>query len=191
LRSQIRSRFAASIAPSKSAGEPASGMTGLPAGADIEAMAFVVLMQATNDMNQDLLQIMAEVKTETAAKQQLRDLENQLNRDAASASGNMAKQPCRTAACAALPGELKQLAAATAQTKCPIRLTVAANASYGQIRQAVTQTSNEVDSLDDISQQQQMQMQMLMDRLSQSEEILSNLMKSEQDTAGNIVSNLK
>jgi hypothetical protein len=35
---------------------------------DIEALAFLVLMQATSDMDQDLQQIMAEVKAQNAAK---------------------------------------------------------------------------------------------------------------------------
>jgi hypothetical protein len=191
LRSQIRSRFTASLASPKPANGQVSGMTSLPAGADIEAMVFIVLMQAANDMDQDLQQIMAQVKAETAAKQKLRDLQNQLNHEVASANGNMIKQPCRTAACAALPGELTQLAAATAQTRHPIRLTSPANASYGQIQQLVTQTNNQLDSLGDMSEQDQLQLQMLMDRRSKVEEAISNMMKSQQDTASSIVSNLK
>ncbi len=166
-------------------------MTGLPAGADIEAMVFIVLMQAANDMDQDLQQIMAQVKAETAAKQKLRDLQNQLNRDLASASDNRMKQPCRTAACAALPGQLAQLAATTAQTRHPIRLTTPANASYAQIQQLVTQMNNQLDSLGDMSEQDQLQLQMLMDQREKLEEAISNMMKSQQDTASGIVSNLK
>jgi len=191
LRSQIRSRFAASLASPQPANRQVPGMTGLPAGADIEAVAFIVLMQAANDMDQDLQQIMAQMKAETAAKQKLRDLQNQLNHEVASANGNMSKQPCRTATCAALPGELKQLAAATAQTKHPIRVTTPANASYAQIQQLVTEMNNELDSLGDMSEQDQLQLQMLMDRRSKFEETISNVMKSQQDTAGSIVSNLK
>jgi hypothetical protein len=191
LRSQIRSRFASSLASSNSGSGQVSGISGVPAGADIEAMVFIVLMQASNDANQDLQQIMDGIKAANAAKQQLRDIQDQLNRDVASANGKMAQQPCRTPACAALPGELKQLAAATAQTNQPIRLAVPANATYGQIQQVAAQMNHELASVSDISQQQQLQIQMLMDRMSQLEEMMSNLMKTQQDTASNIVGNLK
>ena len=190
LRSQIRSRFASSLSSPKSTNGQVSRMTGQPAGTDIEAMAFIVLMQATNDMDQDLQQIMAEVNAETAAKQKLRDLQNQLNHDVASASGNM-KQACRTAACSSLPEDSRQLAAATAQTKHPVRLAVPSNPTYGQIQQVAAQVKNELESLNDMSEQQQLQLQMLLDRRAKFEETLSNLLKSEQDTASSIVSNLK
>jgi hypothetical protein len=46
------------------------GLTGV----DIEALAFIVLMQATQDMDQDLKQIMAELKAINVAKECLRKL---------------------------------------------------------------------------------------------------------------------
>ncbi len=49
------------------------------AGGDIEALAFIVLMQATNDVDSDLKAIMAQVKAETAAKSHLRDLISSLH----------------------------------------------------------------------------------------------------------------
>ena len=190
LRSQIRSRFASSLASPKAATGQTPGMTSLPAGADIEAVAFIVLMQATKDMDQDLQQIMAEVKAQNAAKQKMRDLLNQLGHDTATAA-NMTKQPCRTAVCSSLPGELNQIAAATAQTRHPIRLAVPSNPTYGQAQQAADQLKSELDSMSEMSEQQQLQLQMIMDRRAKFEETLSNLLKAEQDTAGSIVGNLK
>jgi hypothetical protein len=45
---------------------------GIPAGADIQELAFVVLMQATEDQDQDLQEIMTQVQAQTKAKQALR-----------------------------------------------------------------------------------------------------------------------
>ena len=45
----------------------------IPAGADIEELCFVVLMNATNDQDNDLKEIMAETKAQTDAKQRARD----------------------------------------------------------------------------------------------------------------------
>jgi hypothetical protein len=193
LRAQIRSRFSSSL--SSSSAKPGSGQMSakdaLPAGADIEALVFVVMMQATENMDQDLQQMLTEVKAETAAKQKLRNLQNEIEEDAASGDGPQAQQVCRTFACASIPSELRQLAADTAHLKHPISLAVPPHATYGQIQQVKTQISRALDSLSDISQQQQLQLQTLMDRRSQFEETLSNLMKSQQDTSSSIVSNLK
>jgi hypothetical protein len=52
-------------------------------GQDIDALAFIVLMNAANDMDKDLQEIMGEVKAMTNAKQKLRDLINLVNKDVA------------------------------------------------------------------------------------------------------------
>jgi hypothetical protein len=70
LRNVIRNRFPA-LEPPSSAGLKMKATLG---GGDIEAMAFIVLMQATNDMDKDLKAIMAHVKVINDAKQKLRDL---------------------------------------------------------------------------------------------------------------------
>jgi hypothetical protein len=46
--------------------------SGIPAGADVEELAFVVLMNATNDQDNDLQEIMNEVQAQTNAKQFIR-----------------------------------------------------------------------------------------------------------------------
>jgi hypothetical protein len=87
---------------------------------DLEAVAFIVMMQATNDMDKDLKAIMDEVKSMTAAKAKLRDLINQVNKDVA----NNAEQdaPCLTPLCRSLPSQLSQLAAMTANLEKPVRM---------------------------------------------------------------------
>ena len=66
---------------------------GLPHGADIEALAFTVLMEATESANQDLATIMSEVKAITAAKQKLREIIYKVNQDVASNACQTNKQP--------------------------------------------------------------------------------------------------
>src|SRR6476659_1623563 len=70
--------------------EVADGLAGAPAdfanfsnpnGADIEALAFIVLMEAAKSAQEDLKAIMAEVKAMTNGKAKLRDLINKVNRD--------------------------------------------------------------------------------------------------------------
>jgi hypothetical protein len=52
-------------------------------GNDVEAISFIVLMQAANDTANDLQTIEGEVKAMTNAKQRLRDLVNLVNKDVA------------------------------------------------------------------------------------------------------------
>jgi len=191
LRVQVRSRFAGSEASANSVHPQPPKATNIPSGADIEAMVFVVLMQAANDTDQDLQQIMAEVKAETAAKQKLRDLANEVIQEAASARPGATRQPCRTSICQSLPGELSPLAVTTARTKHPVRIAVPGNLTYAALQQLGAQMQLQADGLDDLSQQDQLQLQMLMDKRSQFEQMLSNIMKSQQDTASSVVSNLK
>lgn len=54
----------------------------IPPGADVDELAFVVLMDATNDQDQDLQMIMNEVQVQTKQKQLLRDRISIVNRDA-------------------------------------------------------------------------------------------------------------
>src|SRR5512141_1293383 len=63
------------------------------ANSDIAASAFIVLMQATQDMDQDLKMIMAEVKAMTSAKQKLRELISKVNQDVAANAAQRDKKP--------------------------------------------------------------------------------------------------
>lgn len=68
---------------------------GSPAG-DIAELAFIVLMEATNDQDRDLEEIMAEVKAQTSSKQSLRRLQadqTRLEAALAAAQGGCTK-PC-------------------------------------------------------------------------------------------------
>jgi hypothetical protein len=191
LQTRIRSRFASSLSTAKSSTGQKSASGQIPAGADVEAMAFIVLMQAANTSEQDLQNMMKEVRVTTAAKQQLRNLVDRVKREAATASQAAAKQPCRTAICQSLAGELKQLSAATAQSKHPVRLSLPENLTYGQLQQIVTQLDQDLNAMNEMSEQQQLELQMAMDRRSKLEQTLSNIMKKQQDTASNIVGNMK
>jgi len=63
---------------------------GLADDADIMAIAFVVMMTATNDMDQDLKDIMAGVKAQTTAKAKLRALISEVNQAVANSAGQSA-----------------------------------------------------------------------------------------------------
>jgi hypothetical protein len=68
------------------------GGGGIPAGADIEELAFVVLMQAANDQDNDLQEIMNQVQAQTAAKQFLRQQMQIVNNDVANNSAQQTRE---------------------------------------------------------------------------------------------------
>ena len=53
------------------AGFPLGGGDAIPPGADIEELCFIVLMNATNDQDEDLQEIMAQVKAMNSAKRSI------------------------------------------------------------------------------------------------------------------------
>jgi hypothetical protein len=161
----------------------------VPAGQDVQAMAFIVLMQAANDAEQDLQDMANQVKAINNSKQQLRNLADAVTQQTASMSNS--RQPCQTPVCSSLGGELQRIAAATAPTKHPVTLMAPATLTSVELSQLATRINKEADSLGDISSQMQLKLQMSMDQRNQFEQILSNIEKSMQDASDSIVSNMK
>lgn len=65
----------------------------MPPGTDVDELAFVVLMDATNDQDQDLQMIMNEVQVQTKQKRLLRDQISTVNRDATGMGTSAATSP--------------------------------------------------------------------------------------------------
>lgn len=191
LERAIRSRFA--VNPGTTANPRAAANSRAianPAGADIEAMAFVVMMQATQDMDKDLQEIMAEVKSTNSARQKLRELTDKVNKDSAANAGKP-DAPCMTPQCAALASELKELAAATAGLRSPVRLSAPARPTYANLRSLQGQLKQNLDSMSELSETESLRLQMLMDRRSKFVATLSNIMKKMSATSDSIVQNMK
>ncbi len=173
LESAIRSRF---------------GGTAL-SGNDIDSLAFIVLMQATDDMDQDLQQMMAEMKSITASKQQLRDLISEVNKDAR--SGARPTAPCSTSTCRSLAARISQIETAAPKSPKLVRLQVPANPTFGELRQVQDKLNANLDSMNDLSEATSLRLQMTMDRRSKFLETMSNIMKKISTTSDTVVQNLK
>jgi hypothetical protein len=179
LKSAIRNRFAGN-----------ANATAVPPGADIEALAFVVMMQATNDMDKDLQQIMAEVKSMTNAKQKLRDLINNVNKDVAGNAGKL-DAPCLTPLCRSLASELNELATTTAGLPRPVRLSAPSHPTYANLRVLQGELKQNLDSISEMSETESLRLQMTMDRRSKFIATLSNMMKKMNETSESVVQNMK
>jgi hypothetical protein len=179
LEEQVRQRFAASL--DKKSKDPAG---------DISSIMFLVMAQATQDADQDLKEMMSQMQATSDSKKKLREEQDQLKQDLAATHDKMTKE-CHTSACKTLPAELKQLSVATAASPHPVRLVAPQKLTYGDVQQMISQIQNEKDSLDEMSEQEQLKLQMYMDRRSKAEAALSNLMKKMNDTHMSIIQNLK
>lgn len=158
---------------------------------DINALVAIVMMQTLNDSEKDLQNMMSQTQKITDAKQKLRDLLTQTQLEIKSNSTLDAKALCQTALCKSLPSSIGEISNATANLQKPVRIFIPAKPTFADLRTLPGQLQSNLDSLNDISQAQQMKLQMLMDQRSKLIETMSNLMKTMGDTSSAIIQNIK
>ena len=158
---------------------------------DINALVAIVMMQTLTDSEKDLQNMMSQMQAITNAKQKLRDLLSQTQLEIKSNQTLDAKAMCQTALCKSLPSTLGEISNATANVQKPVRISISSKINFADLRTVPGQIQSNLDSLNDISQAQQMKIQMLMDQRAKLIETLSNIMKSISDTQSTIIQNIK
>jgi hypothetical protein len=158
---------------------------------DINALVAIVMMQEAKDSETDLRQMMAQVQSINSAKQKMRELLSQTQLEVSSNSSLPATTPCQTALCKSLPSTLNEISSATSNMQKPVRISVPAKLTYADVRTLPTQLQSNLNSMNDMSETMQLQLQMAMDRQSKLIETLSNLLKKIDDTASNVIQNIK
>jgi putative addiction module CopG family antidote len=166
---------------------------------DIEATAFIVLMQAANDTEKDLRMIMAEVKAMTAAKQKLRELIAKVNKDVAANAGQTdGRSPLnfQTGMGSQKAYHQAQMPFVDLESEGGVKLisTDLFRGEIGDVSQVVAIRENltgKLDSMNDMSEMTSMRLQMMMDRRSKFFSTLSNIMKKISTTQDTLVQNLK
>lgn len=153
------------------------------------------MMEASKDAQSDLQKIMDGVKTQTAAKQKLREEVDRAHKDiaAAIAANNKApaNAPCNIPACRSAAEAATQLTAMTAQSKRPLRYSMPNQLSYAQVEQELDKMKKDLDSLSEMGETESLRLQMAMDRMSKFMATLSNIMKKMSDTSSAMIQNLK
>jgi Arc/MetJ-type ribon-helix-helix transcriptional regulator len=173
------------------------GVLGSLAGADIMALAFIVLMEAAESAREDLQEIMAEVKAINNAKAALRKLLSRVNQDiAANADG---KPPVKYSA--------RGIGSEKAYHRIPLpRVDPTASGGVrivptdlhpsriedGCVLCAIRdELKSDLDSMSEMGELESLPLQMAMDRLSKMMSTLSTVLKKISDTDIAIISNLK
>jgi hypothetical protein len=165
---------------------------------DIEALAILVLMQASESAQADVRAVMESVEAINATKAKLRETLQQRQKLAGQADGarlpdgeTLGSSDKPAAGGAALPGctakqgpDTKDGCINTDDHYPPPDTKEALNSQIDQIRQ-------DLEAMSDLSETESLRLQMAMDRASNVMSTLSNLLKGISDTAAQITHNLK
>jgi putative addiction module CopG family antidote len=173
---------------------------GALSGQDIEAIAFLVLMQAAKSAQEDLKTIMKSVKAINSAKSAQRDLIAKTGYDIAENVGRCHGKP-------SLSFAVRGVGSQTGYHHMPLPYPdpescggvrrVPTNMHKGPIKDVCVlrairdELKNGLDSMSEMGEMESLRMQMAMDRVSKMMSTLSNLLKKMSDTSSAIISNLK
>jgi len=166
---------------------------------DIEALVFLVIMDAARDMAADLKSIMGEVRAATAAKRALRGLIRRVCCDIAANSG--ATPGARlTFHKAGLGGEsaYHNAEVPSPDQSCDGRVMFVTTdlhpgriTEIDELRAIRDRLKDELDSMNEMGEMTSLRLQMTMDRRSKFIQTLSNIMKKITTTQDTLVQNLK
>lgn len=147
---------------------------------DVDILVQLVLMQVAKEADADLRAALEQMKAVNERKS--------AQRETARRAGQ-AQQEQRAALRDSLEQRTRLRPSATAQSKtlsAPLARQIAE-----PLQSEVDQIRSEKDSLSELSDQDQLKMQMYMDRMTKADSALSNAMKKFSETSSTIISNLK
>jgi hypothetical protein len=167
--------------------------------AGIGAPAFLVLTKATQYLDENLRTITAEVEAMTAAKDKLRDLISQVNRDvAANAGSDGAGQLLDFSRGLGSERAYHHVPVPPADPNAPggvrlepIDLYRGKIETYDELVTIRDGLKDQLDSLSEVSEMTSLRLQMTMDRRSKFMQTLSNIMKKVSSTDDILVQNLE
>ena len=164
-------------------------------GQDIEALCFLVLMQAAKSAQEDLKSIMAHVKSINEQKSKLRDALSMLNdKNQRITRIRLDSVKLLSAQTQVLqrqnnPEKNQFLRTTNRDSLKSVRTTVPV--SQSEIDDVKNKAKNDLDSMSEMGEMESLRLQMAMDRMSKMMSTLSNLLKKISDTAQSITQNLK
>jgi len=158
---------------------------------DIEALVFLVLMEAAKSAQEDLRAIMASVKAINDAKATYREMIEKVQAEIAARGGK--KKTSRSKSKPPRPRPLKTPVLGVEYWPAPKvpDLGPLGSMSVAELDAKLAQLTDARDSLAEMGEEQQLRLQMYMDRRQKLFQMLSNIMKKLSDTSGTIIGNLK
>jgi hypothetical protein len=162
------------------------GVLGKMGDGDIEALAFLVLMQASKSAQEDLKAIMAKVKSINNQKAKQREMLSKMQQQQSMTNVQLDSFKLLQNRTIALqkgnnPDTLK-LVRSTTRLKTITKT---------DIKAMTDKLKNDLDSMSEMGEMESLRLQMAMDRRSKMMSTLSNILKKISQTADQIVQNLK
>lgn len=148
----------------------------------------MVLMQATQDNEDDLKTQMSSLHAIDQQKSAERKLLDDLNSELARGQRNLS---CTSSVCCSLTGRVEFINQANTNLGHPSRFQASPDMSYQQLESLQLQLSHNLQTVNELSDMTSMQLQMTMDRRSKFIQTLSNIEKKLSDTSSAIVQNMK
>jgi Arc/MetJ-type ribon-helix-helix transcriptional regulator len=165
-------------------------------GSDIEEMAIIVFMQAARDAEEDLKEIMNEMKAMNAAKRKLRELQKKIKCDIANSAGQPRPKFDQNGLGSERAYHHALIPVPDLCSKSGVKF-IETDLYKGRIVDVLIleairdDLSDKLDGMSEMSEMDSLRLQMMMDRRSRMLETLSNIMKKISSTAESIVDNLK
>jgi hypothetical protein len=173
------------------------GVLGAMGNMDIEALAFLVMMQAAKSANEDLKSIMNAVKAINVQKKALRDASNKLNEKNITIS-SVQLDSFKILVNSGPP--VQNVNTTMAQTNRTLKKDSLNTRNLQKTNNPVSITEldnvkktvkNKLDSMSEMGETESLRLRMAMDRLSKFMSTISNLMKKISGTEDGIIKNLK
>lgn len=179
----LRGRLAQSI-PTRFAGQKVSDL-------DVEALVALVSFEVAKAAHDDIAQQLATMERTREEREKLRELHRKLAEELARNGSTKGTALCTASVCITLRASLMKLA--TSQAEAGIRSPIAPvdARTFAELQAAVEHTRSKLDSLSELSEEQQLRMQALMDRLAKFDAAMSAIMKKFSETQSQIIQNLK
>ncbi|HNU14426.1 MAG TPA: hypothetical protein PKI55_08175 [Chitinophagaceae bacterium] len=162
------------------------GVLGNMNGQDIEAIAFLVLMQASKSAQEDLKAIMAKVKSINEQKAKLRNAMNKINSSRTISNVQLDSFHLVINQSKALqkgnnPDTVKLARSASGKS----------TVNKKELDAIKEKMKGDLDSMSEMGEMESLRLQSAMDRMSKMNSTLSNLLKKIHDTQQSIIQNLK
>lgn len=156
----------------------------------IEALLAVAFAEKIKALKQKIDEINSQIAVLNALRDQLEALRKELASARDEARGMRATDLCATVGCTRANARVDTVLAA--RTKARIEgFSVRKANTIGELRMYVDRTRDLRDSVSELSEEQQLKMQLLVERHAKAASVLSSIMKKTSETSHAIIANLK
>jgi hypothetical protein len=158
---------------------------------NVTEATFLALVLATRDMEQDIKNMMEEVKTLTSAKQKLQDIAQRVNQDAIRNASKKDSDVCAPPECGGYQASIMEIVPVLKRVRNRKPLVFPEPANIGQLRKLAEDLKDNLDGMNEMSEMTSMRLQMTMDRHSKFISTLRELMKKISSTQETIRQKIK